>query len=194
MEQAARLGREDWLRAGRRALIRSGSDGVRIERLARDLKVTKGSFYWHFKDRDELLEVLLREWEEESEMLFRETAARRDAHDAVEFLREYLAKTVASPSGEYPPDVGIYLWAATCPRIAARVNRIERLRIDALAKLCGRADRAELAYLVWLGFIFRRHRAPRTAEDFPLVFDMMADLLLPAKGQGKKAVKEGKRR
>ena len=191
MEQ---LGREDWLRAGRLALILSGADGVRVERLARDLKVTKGSFYWHFEDRDELLEALLREWEEESETLFREVAAQGSAGEALAYLRQYLGKTVASASGMYPPDVGIYNWAAVCPRIAGRVNRIERLRIDALAKLSGRPDRAELAYLVWLGFIFRRHRAPGTAEDFPLLFEMMVELLLPNQ-QGRRAwVKEGKKR
>ena len=104
-----RMGREEWLRAARLALIRLGEDGVRVERLARDLKLTKGSFYWHFKDRDELLEALLREWEEESEMLFQEMTSR-GVGDAVAFLRDYLRQAVSSPSGVYPPDVGVYNW------------------------------------------------------------------------------------
>jgi len=53
------LGQDDWLRAARLALLRGGVEAVRVEKLARDLGVTKGSFYWHFKDRDELLELLL---------------------------------------------------------------------------------------------------------------------------------------
>ena len=59
------LGKDDWLRAARLALLNGGVEAVRVERLSRDLRVTKGSFYWHFKDREELLELLLREWEEE---------------------------------------------------------------------------------------------------------------------------------
>tara|TARA_B100001123_G_scaffold434315_1_gene560658 strand:- start:477 stop:974 length:498 start_codon:yes stop_codon:yes gene_type:complete len=39
-----------------------GLDGVRIEPLARRLGVTKGSFYWHFKGRQELIEALLDYW------------------------------------------------------------------------------------------------------------------------------------
>ena len=64
-----RLGKDDWLRAARRALLIRGPNGVRVEPLARDLGVTKGSFYWHFSDRDDLLEALLVEWEQETSLL-----------------------------------------------------------------------------------------------------------------------------
>jgi len=177
--------RQDWLRAARRALVRSGPEAVGVEPLARELKVTKGSFYWHFKNREELLECLLQEWEEETRALFRQAEACASPQEALQFLGEYLKKSVASPLGEYPPDVGIFNWAAMCPRIAPRVNRIERMRIDALTRITGRADRAELAYLVWLGFLLRRHRSPGTAADFPLFFEMMLELLSPAKKRKK---------
>src|SRR5438128_10889157 len=59
----------DWLKAARLALLHRGPDAVRVEPLARGLGVTKGSFYWHFKDRNALLEALLREWEEETRLL-----------------------------------------------------------------------------------------------------------------------------
>ena len=61
--------RNDWLRAARRALLHRGPEGVRVEPLAAILGVTKGSFYWHFTNRRELLEALLREWEEETRLL-----------------------------------------------------------------------------------------------------------------------------
>src|SRR5207247_4105060 len=51
-----RLGKDDWLRGARLALLREGPNGVRVEPLARELGVTKGSFYWHFHDREDLLE------------------------------------------------------------------------------------------------------------------------------------------
>jgi AcrR family transcriptional regulator len=170
----------DWLRAARLALIRGGPSAVRVEILARDLKVTKGSFYWHFKNRDHLLETLLREWEAETESLFLEVAASADVGEALQFLGEYIQKSMSSPPGEYPPDVGIFNWAATDRKVAARVNRIERIRIDTLVKLTGRPDRVELVYLVWLGFIFRRHRSPGTADDLPFIWSSITDFLLPA--------------
>ncbi|QJW85505.1 helix-turn-helix transcriptional regulator [Ramlibacter terrae] len=51
--------REDWVRAGMRILARSGVDAVLIPPLATELGVTKGSFYWHFGSRDELLLALV---------------------------------------------------------------------------------------------------------------------------------------
>lgn len=174
-----RLSREDWLRAARLALIRGGPGAVRVEVLARRLRVTKGSFYWHFKDRDDLLNALLREWEEETETVFGELLARPSAHDALRYLTEYLHKSLSSPLGEYPPDFAILNWAATSPKVAKRISRIERQRIDTLTKITGRPDRVELAYLMWLGFIFRRHLAPATARDFPLIWAAILDLVMP---------------
>ncbi|MEC7490636.1 MAG: TetR/AcrR family transcriptional regulator [Pseudomonadota bacterium] len=56
------LTREDWISGAWNMLGEGGLDGVRIEPLARRLGVTKGSFYWHFKDRQELLDALLDLW------------------------------------------------------------------------------------------------------------------------------------
>jgi len=57
-----RLGREDWLRQALQVLEEDGVHGIRVERVARDLGVTKGSFYWHFRDHDDLLQSVLDYW------------------------------------------------------------------------------------------------------------------------------------
>ncbi|MBR9990945.1 MAG: helix-turn-helix transcriptional regulator, partial [Gemmatimonadetes bacterium] len=44
-------GREEWLSAAAQAMSDGGVEAVRVEAIARDLSITKGSFYWHFKDR-----------------------------------------------------------------------------------------------------------------------------------------------
>ena len=56
------LTREDWIDGAWEMLGENGVDGVRIEPLARRLGVTKGSFYWHFKERQELIDALLDRW------------------------------------------------------------------------------------------------------------------------------------
>ena len=56
----------DWLRAALAVFESEGIEGVRVERLARDLNVAKSGFYWHFKDRDELYDELIELWERES--------------------------------------------------------------------------------------------------------------------------------
>lgn len=58
-----RLKANDWVAAALAALSRGGVDAVRVDALARELEITRGSFYWHFKDRDALLTAALEEWE-----------------------------------------------------------------------------------------------------------------------------------
>ncbi|MEY4580539.1 MAG: hypothetical protein RL701_5242 [Pseudomonadota bacterium] len=57
---------EDWLSAGLSLLAKQGLEAVKVERLATLLGVTKGSFYWHFRDRDALLVALLERWRDVS--------------------------------------------------------------------------------------------------------------------------------
>jgi AcrR family transcriptional regulator len=56
------LGRDEWISGATDLMARAGIDGVRVEILAKTLGVTKGSFYWHFKDRKDLLDALLETW------------------------------------------------------------------------------------------------------------------------------------
>lgn len=57
------LSAEDWARAALAALARGGLDALAVEPLAREMKVTKGSFYWHFANREALLLAALELWE-----------------------------------------------------------------------------------------------------------------------------------
>jgi AcrR family transcriptional regulator len=58
----ARLTRDHWIEVASRVLREESVDAVRIERLAELLDATRGSFYWHFKDRAELLNEVLAVW------------------------------------------------------------------------------------------------------------------------------------
>ena len=59
-----RLTREDWARAALTAIGRGGLAAVAVEPLAAELGATKGSFYWHFANRDALIAAALELWEE----------------------------------------------------------------------------------------------------------------------------------
>jgi len=63
-KDAKALTREDWIAGGLTRLAANGVDKVSVAPLARELGVTKGSFYWHFKDRQALLDAMLKRWEE----------------------------------------------------------------------------------------------------------------------------------
>ena len=124
------LEREDWLRAARLALLRGGVEAVRVEKLARDLDVTKGSFYWHFKDRDELLDLLLREWESEVQEIVLQIGrgSRRERVHRMLRLLEQRAKL--SEEGKVPSDAAIFVWASVDRKVARRVNKAEERRLS----------------------------------------------------------------
>lgn len=63
--EETRLSRKSWLDHALQILQDEGIQGVRIDRMARDLGVTKGSFYWHFKDLDDLRRSILEHWAEQ---------------------------------------------------------------------------------------------------------------------------------
>ena len=61
--QKVMLTAQDWAEAALDAIGRRGVEGVAVEPLARELGVTKGSFYWHFPNREALLVAALQRWE-----------------------------------------------------------------------------------------------------------------------------------
>ena len=58
------LDREAWIKGAIAILAEHGAERLRVEVLAKRLGVTKGSFYWHFKDRRDLLNAVLEFWKE----------------------------------------------------------------------------------------------------------------------------------
>ncbi|MBS1139865.1 MAG: regulatory protein, TetR [Proteobacteria bacterium] len=51
-----------WVEVANDLLAKEGVSGLRVEVLAKRCGVTKGSFYWHFKDRQALLDAVLEQW------------------------------------------------------------------------------------------------------------------------------------
>jgi len=62
------LSRDAWVRAALNAVAQEGLQAVAVEPLAQVLGVTKGSFYWHFSNRDELIQAVLDAWEQDQSL------------------------------------------------------------------------------------------------------------------------------
>jgi len=58
------LDRQAWIDTATAALAEGGHALLRVEFLAKRLEVTKGSFYWHFRDRRDLHDAVLAQWQE----------------------------------------------------------------------------------------------------------------------------------
>src|SRR6267143_5976057 len=172
-----RLSVSDWMRTARLALLHSGPDGVRVEPLARALGVTKGSFYWHFRDRADLLEALLEEWEAEASLLSGALGSSDPAADLRKILLEVERRTHASERGEWPSDAAIFAWAAVDSVVAKRVNRGEVIRMKLLRELTGRPEIADLFYYAFQGLLHRRRRVPSAVADFTSLARLGLELL-----------------
>ena len=74
---------DDWVKAATQVLVDHGIDHVRVDVLAGELAVTRGSFYWHFRDREDLLRRVLQAWREETtvQLTRRLAVARSEPHE-----------------------------------------------------------------------------------------------------------------
>ena len=119
-----------WVAAGLEALRKGVVAGVRVERLAEDIGLTKGSFYWHFRDRGELLAALLEFWAREmTEAEFERVQAVKGGLAAR--LRTLAEDVLEKGMGRYDP--AIRAWARSDRKVAAAVAQVDRRRVRALA-------------------------------------------------------------
>ena len=122
--------KSQWTQAGLEALRKGGVAGVRVERLAEDIGLTKGSFYWHFRGRGELLEALLEFWAREmTEAEFERVQAVRGGLAAR--LRTLAEDVLEKGMGRYDP--AVRAWARADRKVAAAVALVDRRRVRALA-------------------------------------------------------------
>ena len=125
-KKADRLSAEDWLDAALTVLSDVGLSGIAVEPLARRLGVTKGSFYWHFGSRDDLVEAALRHWEERSTSArFAELDEVEDPRDRLRALLTRAMEDDATLSLDFAVQV-----AAEDPVINPFVRRADRVAVD----------------------------------------------------------------
>ncbi|MDH3232333.1 MAG: TetR/AcrR family transcriptional regulator [Alphaproteobacteria bacterium] len=173
MEQSERLDRQAWIEAAFAQLGEAGVDAIRVEPLAKRLGITKGSFYWHFRDRDDLLAAVLEAWED------RETDHYIAAVEAAggqpgERLRR-LFRMILADGAALAPELAIRDWARRDKRTAEAVLKIDTRRSAYLqdrfveaGQPQGEAQaRAALLYGLLMGEVMiRRRESPeeRTAR------------------------------
>jgi AcrR family transcriptional regulator len=123
------LSREAWTAAGLQALTAGGVASVAVEPLAAALGTTKGSFYWHFRDRQELVGAVLELWE------LQQTSAVIDQLGTLEEprarLRRLLTLVLTQRAG--PDPVAQLFRDIAHPEVAAAVRRVTSRRIDFVA-------------------------------------------------------------
>jgi AcrR family transcriptional regulator len=130
-----------WVRAGLALLSENGVDGVRVETLARRLGVTKGGFYWAFKDRAALLEAMLAEWRMRATLALI-ARLEKESDPPLERLRRLLRIPIVGPRAESGAgtELSVRVWGRRDPRALAALNEVDQLRLRYLEHLliaCG---------------------------------------------------------
>ena len=132
-KRSAHQSAEAWLEAARTELIENGILSVKVERLARRMRVTRGSFYWHFRSHKDLLRRLLRHWIATNTLPFERTL-RRDRNGLEEF--QAIVDLWVSER-EYSPgyDAAVREWARVSADVSRVVLQADQKRIGVLRRI-----------------------------------------------------------
>jgi AcrR family transcriptional regulator len=152
-----RKSREHWLDAALEEVAAGGIEALRIDVLAERLGVTKGSFYWHFRDRDDLVSAAIARWEE------RATSEIHALLDAVQPPADRLRRLVTMALAAESPANALLgaLSRLEDPRARAAIERVTRARVEYLTGLYRRLGlgaseasmQALVAYTSYLGHL-----------------------------------------
>ncbi|MFC6887398.1 MULTISPECIES: TetR/AcrR family transcriptional regulator [Actinomadura] len=177
-----RLSAGDWAKAALEALAEGGPAAVAVEPIAVRLGTTKGSFYWHFRNRRALVEAALELWEQDTERMI---AALDGVGDPALRMRTLLENAMADPV-----DSAIsfrLISAADDPAIAEVVRRVSKRRLEfmqtALEEMGTPSDVARRRIVVGYGSYLGMAALRRIgASDEPLtdfIDQVMAEIALP---------------
>jgi AcrR family transcriptional regulator len=151
--------RDDWLDLALSALAVEGVDHVTVLALSERLGVSRSSFYWYFKNRDELLDALLDRWDRLNtrSIVIQAEAPAATVNEAVcNVFRCWVNPAIFSPR----LDFAVREWARRSAHVRKALDRSDRVRTEALKALFVRFGyededafvRARVLYYMQIGY------------------------------------------
>ena len=164
------LQRFDWLLAALEIFVAEGIDAVRITRLADDLGVTRGSFYWHFTNRDDLIEALVAYWHDKNTSAIVESVTQ--ASSLSNGIFRFFDTCIDSSQFDPRLDLAIREWARRSEDIRQQVDAADTTRVQAITDFFTRFDypmpeafiRARVIYFAQIGFYALDVKEPLTTR------------------------------
>ena len=126
------LSRKAWLERALEILSQDGNARIRVRRISESLGVTTGSFYWHFKNRDDFIAALLEYWDEEFTNSIRKVLSNMNGPPE-ERLLKLAEEIVRLDLSRY--DFPMRAWAAQDPKVAEVVHRVYNTRLKTVRGL-----------------------------------------------------------
>lgn len=194
-QSASQLDRRDWIAAGIEILSTKGVEAVRVEALARRLGISKGSFYWHFKDRQDLQDAILEEWEARQSDWNTEGEGVANPVERWARLFELFAKR------DYARlEMAISSWARQDGNVARRVADADRKRLAYLSRVfreigftAGQAaEWANAAMFLYLGWMDRMTRGVPGETVEPELAELLSRFVLAASALASQEALQGR--
>lgn len=161
-----KLTKECWITAGINQLKEYGPAGVSGEKIARRLDVTRGSFYHHFANMDELADMMLQYWERTQtiDILARALKQHDDLTDKMMMLLESAWNTDADL------EIAVRQWAFTNDTVREHVERIDQLRLSYITAVYVQLSKNEsrgrkLGKIAYYGLLGALHAWPRFTKN-----------------------------
>jgi AcrR family transcriptional regulator len=135
-KESRTLTRDDWINAAIDVMVRDSVEQLVMENLASSLGASRGSFYWHFKSRDALLEAILDRWTQTATIAVGEHLDQQE-HDAAKRLLLYLRLPLKSARSLRAADfeLAILGWARRSDMARKAVARVDGIRTEMHTKL-----------------------------------------------------------
>ncbi len=181
MNKPSRLTREDWLRAGFRALNDQGPAALKAEPLARQMNTTKGSFYWHFPDVPGFQQAMLKHWEQRA---FADIATNLATEASLPTRLRRLGQIAANlPEADYggvTVETAIRAWARSDPSVAEALHRVDALRLRYLDELLTEIGltNPDFARIIYAGLIGLEDLSSRDGLSYEAPIGTLIDLIL----------------
>jgi AcrR family transcriptional regulator len=176
-----RVSKRQWLAAALDVLASEGVGRVRVADLARRLCISKSGFYWHFRNRDELLEEMKSYWVDEynqqiiSEVLDQDDPLRKRLMNLVSLIRK-------KQSGKY--DLAFASWAKRDPLVHELLDQVRDMRIEFVKRLLSNefrpGDELEararlfVVYFSWSEVMFRHADTVLEGEPLHKIVEIIA--------------------
>ncbi len=154
-----RVSRANWLQVALDALVDEGVDNVKVLPLAQKLDVSRSSFYWFFRSRDDLLEQLLEHWRETNTRAIVGSASL-PASTIIEGVLNIFAACMDERSFDPRLDFAIREWARRSGHVRRAVDQADDARVAAIKAMFQRHRykerdafiRARVLYFMQIGY------------------------------------------
>lgn len=148
-----RVSKSDWLQEALIALEEEGVEGIKVERLARRLKISKSGFYWHFKNREELIADIIDYWAHEYTEVVT-TNRLFQSMPPLQRLEKIMEMIIDADLTRF--DLDMQAWAKTDPRIVKKIQRVYEMRLafsrDIFRELGFKGEELEVRTRVFIGY------------------------------------------